>query len=133
MVDVISPEQLRDVLRTFMDAHSLKAKPWCDKAGVSPNLLYNFFREDSQGIRLDIALKLAQAAGVSISEMLGGPPDSRDIERVFEVDFNPEVLGSVVIEVLNEFIKTGRKLDRSLAWHLSVAIVEEYKKDIGAH
>ncbi len=52
-----------------MEKHGLTAKPWCEKAGVSPNALYNFFAGRASSLNQETIEKLAKAAGCPASEL----------------------------------------------------------------
>ena len=54
-----------------MEARGLKAKPWCERAGVSPNTIYNFMNGRSESLAQDSIEKLAAAEGVPASFLLG--------------------------------------------------------------
>lgn len=61
----------RKVLMDFMDKHGLKPFPWSKKAGTADNTLRNFLNGKSDTLTATTYQRLAEAAGVPVSELLG--------------------------------------------------------------
>lgn len=57
-------------LKRFMAARGLKAKPWSERAGVSPNAVYNFLNGRSNSLSQDTLEALAEAENVTSSTLL---------------------------------------------------------------
>ena len=58
-------------LRRFMDARGLKPKPWCERAGLSPNSLYNFLNGRSDSLSQPTLEALSAAENVHPSQLMG--------------------------------------------------------------
>lgn len=54
-----------------MDARGLVAKPWCERAKINPNTLYNFLNGRSDSLSQSTLEALAGAEGVPPSQLLG--------------------------------------------------------------
>jgi len=66
-----SPEEQRKALQEFMDKHNLRAYNWAKKANVSGGTLRNFLKGNTNSLTLKTLHKLANAANVTVAEMLG--------------------------------------------------------------
>lgn len=64
-------EKLRAALKNFMRTQRLKQTPWAARAGISPGTLRKFLGGDGRSMTIRTLEKLADAAGVTVTEMLG--------------------------------------------------------------
>lgn len=71
----LTPDQKRELLRSFMRKRGLKVDPWAKKAGVTKNSLYNFLNGHSEALSLVTYSKLARAVGVPYWELSGDKPE----------------------------------------------------------
>ena len=74
-------ERARAALRRFLDSRKeidpkWSVRSWAKDARVSPNLIYNFLRGDSQSIHPDSYAKLANAEGVPVFVLTGEQPSA---------------------------------------------------------
>lgn len=76
MGDMLSAEKRRQAFRRFMAEHNLKVRPWCKKAGVKPNNVYNFLNGHSSSLSIEVLAKLAKSAGAAIDDLEGLSPFS---------------------------------------------------------
>lgn len=67
----LTPDELRDVLRRFMEARGLHVKDWTRRAGVHSTSLYNFLNRYSQSMFHETCEKLAAAERVPVEVLLG--------------------------------------------------------------
>lgn len=70
----LGAEKRRAAFRRFMEERRLKVRPWCKRAGVKENNVYNFLRGDSDSLSLDTLGPLARVEGVTIDELEGTYP-----------------------------------------------------------
>jgi len=66
-------KKIRAAIRAVMDAKRLKNRPWADKAGISPGSLAAFLKGETESMLLAHVVRLAWAAGVTVSELIGEP------------------------------------------------------------
>jgi SOS-response transcriptional repressor LexA len=70
-----TPDERRDILRTFINANGLKIAKWAKAAGVGKNSIYNFLNGHSDGLDQLNYAKLARAAEVPVHRLTGDTPD----------------------------------------------------------
>lgn len=72
-----TPDERRKILRDFMHKEGLKAKPWAERAKVSPNSIYNFLNDaGSNKLSAETYQALARAAGVPVWKLNGDAPEA---------------------------------------------------------
>lgn len=78
------PEAKREILRRFLnerrgtlfaDGGKFNIGQWAKRAGVSPNAIYNFINDHSDGLDLKTYAKLARAAEVHVWQLTGEQPE----------------------------------------------------------
>jgi SOS-response transcriptional repressor LexA len=74
MKKAVQIERRRKALRAFMEARSLKPKPWAERAKVNPNSLYNFLNGHSQSLDEETYEKLASSEHVPVFALKGDQP-----------------------------------------------------------
>lgn len=70
-----TPDQRRELLRTFIKTNNLKIAAWAKVSGVDKNSVYNFLNAHSQALDLRTYAKLARSAEVPIWKLTGDAPD----------------------------------------------------------
>jgi hypothetical protein len=81
-----NPEPVREALRAFMTARSLKPFPWCKRAGIGEGTLRGFLNGESGTVTLETLTKLASAEGVAVGALIGERPvDDRPSSRRLDV------------------------------------------------
>lgn len=66
MTKKIDAARKRQALRAFMTERGIKPKPWAERAGLSPNTLYNFLNGESERLESETYQKLADAERVPV-------------------------------------------------------------------
>lgn len=83
--DPYDPAKIKAHLFAFMAERGLKPRPWAEKAQVSEGALRNFLgitktgrplKKPTEAPQIDLFVRLAHAAGVTVSELLGEAPPS---------------------------------------------------------
>ena len=64
-------ERQRNAIRAVMERYNLRVDPWCKKANISEGTLRNFLNGDSDSIGAGNLELLANAAKISVGELLG--------------------------------------------------------------
>lgn len=81
-----TPDERRDILRSFMQRHGLKAASWAQKAGVSANSIYNFLNDSgSKKLSADTYQALARAIGVPVWKLNGDEPEAQSPTAIWVV------------------------------------------------
>jgi SOS-response transcriptional repressor LexA len=70
-----TPDEKREILRTFMREHGLKPASWAKRSAVAANSLYNFLNGHSEGLDERTYGKLARTAEVPIWRLTGEQPE----------------------------------------------------------
>lgn len=70
-----TPDEKRDILRSFMRERDLKVARWAKSAAVSANSLYNFLNGHSDDLDPRTYAKLARAAEVPVWRLTGDQPE----------------------------------------------------------
>lgn len=65
-------ESTRDNLDRFITQRGLKIKPWAKKAGLSDATVRSFLKGRTTSLSYSTLERLAQAAGVTVDEIIGG-------------------------------------------------------------
>ena len=71
MANTQKPDDRRRALRQFMADRDLKIKPWCERAGVNPNNVYNFLNGRSDSLSRQTLEPLAAVVNASSDELMG--------------------------------------------------------------
>lgn len=100
----MTAERRRELLLRFMARRGLKVKPWCDKANVSANSLYNFLKGRSESISQPTLEKLAAAARVEPWQIFNGS-QSNNISGIIRVRVRAAVQAGVWLEAM-EWVET---------------------------
>jgi len=83
--DPYDPDKIRAHMLVFMAERGLKPRPWAEKAQISDGALRNFLgitktgrplKKPTDAPQIDLFVRLAHAAGVTVSELLGEAPPS---------------------------------------------------------
>lgn len=70
-----TPDEKREILRRFIQKHSLKIAPWCKSSGVDKNSVYNFLNSHSQSLDLRTYAKLARTVPAPVWQLSGDEPE----------------------------------------------------------
>ncbi|MFS0771069.1 LexA family protein [Sphingomonas sp. 1P08PE] len=83
-----TPDERREILRTFMQEHGLKVARWAKDAGVSANSIYNFLNDQGSNSLSAITYgKLARAAKVPVWQLSGDEPESASPTALWVVGY----------------------------------------------
>lgn len=96
-----TPDQRRELLRSFMKANSLKIASWAKASGVDKNSIYNFLNGHSQSLDPRTYAKLARTAQVPTWQITGDQPDAPSPTTVW-------VRGSVQAGAFREAVEWDR-------------------------
>lgn len=101
--DAAQAERRRTALREFMTKRGLRAHPWATSAGIASGTLYAFLKADTDALTTPILDKLAAAAGVPISVLIGEGDE-------------PAIMPAVVRYVMRSAVLTrlGRPMRRNV-------------------
>ncbi len=90
-----NPEKTRSALRHFMAKKGLTVAAWTRAAGVADSTLRNFLDGVSNGLKLDSLVKLAEAAGATVSQVIG---EENSIVAA-PMGLDAQLLGGVLAEI----------------------------------
>ncbi len=111
-------EKRQQALTRFMDHYGLQAASWCRSAGLSPNTLYKFLRNEADSLSWATLDRLSAACGRPIAEIVGEiPPGSTGEGGRVRVD--EDLLAAVLDSVERRLDQAGR----TLAPHLKARVV----------
>jgi hypothetical protein len=71
-----TPDERREILRTFIKERGLKIARWAKESAVDKNSIYNFLNEHSASLDLRTYGKLARTAEVPVHRLNGDVPDA---------------------------------------------------------
>lgn len=97
-------DRYRDALRAFMARRKLNIHGWTKSAGIADSNLRNFMVGDADTITLNVLQPLADAAGASISEIIGEIPRLPQVRKrgdqlpIKRLQAHIEMDGRLVIE-----------------------------------
>lgn len=70
-----TPDQRREILRSFINTRNLQIAQWAKSSGVDKNSLYNFLNGHSKALSAMTYGKLARAARVPVWQLTGEEPE----------------------------------------------------------
>lgn len=70
-----TPDQRREILRTFINTNGLKIATWAKASGVDKNSIYNFLNGHSQALDIRTYAKLARTAQIPLWKLTGDQPE----------------------------------------------------------
>jgi SOS-response transcriptional repressor LexA len=82
-----SPDDMRELLRSFIQERGLKVARWAKESAVAANSIYNFLNGHSEALDPRTYGKLARAAGVPIWRLTGEQPEAPSATTVWVVGF----------------------------------------------
>ncbi len=80
-----TPDERREILRSFMAERGLKAAGWAKKSGVGANSIYNFLNGESDALSPITYGKLARTAGVPVWKISGEEPEPPSATAVWVI------------------------------------------------
>lgn len=111
-----TPDELREILRGFINRNGLKIAPWARGAGVDKNSIYNFLNGHSQSLDASTYIKLANAVSAPLWTLTGDAPTAPSPTTVF-------VSGAVEAGHFADAIER----DRSEWYTLDIPIPEKFR------
>ena len=112
-----TPDERRDLLRTFMTTRNLKTARWAKDSGVAANSIYNFLNGHSDALDLRTYGKLARTAAVPVWRLTGDQPEPPSPTSVW-------VAGHV--EAGN--FQTAMEWDQSLWYAVDVPVPDRFRR-----
>lgn len=113
----LTPDQRRDVLRSFINENGLKIARWAKASGVDKNSIYNFLNGHSQSLDMRTYGKLARTAEVPLHRLTGDMPDPARPTSIF-------VTGFVEAGSFREAVEW----DRSRWYEVDVPVPDRFRK-----
>lgn len=112
-----TPDERRELLRSFIKERNLKIARWAKDSGVSGNSVYNFLNGHSEALELITYRKLARTAEVPVWRLNGDPPELPTPTTTF-------VVGHVEAGAFREAIEW----DRSLWYSVDVPVPDRFRR-----
>lgn len=111
-----SPDQRRDILRTFIRERGLKIARWAKASGVDRNSIYNFLNGHSQSLDMMTYAKLARSEAVNLWQLTGDQPEPESPTSIW-------VSGAIEAGAFREAIEW----DQSLWFAVDVPIPSRFR------
>lgn len=127
-------EAKRAAIRDLMARKGLKLSSWCKKAGISRGSLRAFLEGNSRSMTTRTIQQLANAADVTVAELLGGNPPAlvHVIADQTSEGFDEDVLDMAIKKVLRAHItETMGHLESEHLSGLSARVIELYRRTVG--
>lgn len=112
-----SPDERRDILRSFMNERGLKTAKWAKESGVAANSIYNFLNGHSEALDLVTYGKLARTAEVAVWRLNGEQPEPPSPTSLW-------VAGHVEAGAFREAIEW----DQSLWYAVDVPVPDRFRR-----
>lgn len=112
-----TPDERREILRSFIKERGLKIASWAKESGVDKNSVYNFLNGHSQALDLRTYAKLARSAGVPVWKLNGDQPEPPSPTSIW-------VSGHVEAGAFREAIEW----DRSRWYSVDVPVPERFRR-----
>jgi hypothetical protein len=96
----MSQEQAREAIRAFMKDRGLNTNSWSKTAKLPESVLRGFLAGRTKTMNASTMMRLAQAAGVSVAEMIGeaAPPSRERSSMIKYLGYHIEPDGRLVID-----------------------------------
>lgn len=82
-----TPDERRELLRTFINERGLKVARWAKTSGVAANSIYNFLNGHSDALDLRTYAKLARTAEVPAWKLSGDTPEPSSPSSIWVVGY----------------------------------------------
>ncbi|MCT4634705.1 MAG: helix-turn-helix transcriptional regulator [Rickettsiales bacterium] len=125
----------RNTFKEFMQQQNLTPSSWAKKAGVTEATIRHYLSGRSQSLTSLVLEKLANSAGVSVSEIIGGKKFVYKNVELQDITLNRPLMLQTLIDV-EEFINNSdltidakEKAHITMAWYDLAQILKKEKRD----
>jgi phage repressor protein C with HTH and peptisase S24 domain len=112
-----TPDERREILRSFINENGLKIARWAKESAVDKNSIYNFLNGHSQALDLRTYAKLARTAEVPLHRLTGEMPEPPSPTAIW-------VIGTVEAGAFREAVEW----DRSRWYSVDVPVPQRFRR-----